>query len=181
MDTLLGRIAAAYDMAVQAHEGQTRRHGRGAPFINHVADVARRVSESLETDEVTLVAAVLHDVVEKTPRTLSEVEAAFGAEVAGVVAEVTDDPSLSKAEQRRRQVEHAPHLSPRAKRIKLADKASKLASIAEAPPGTWHRSGARREVEQARDVADAVRGADLVLEAAFDRELARVEAALGQG
>lgn len=181
MATVLGRIALAYDMAVQAHEGQTRRHGRGAPFINHVADVARRVSESLETDEVTLVAAVLHDVVEKTPRTLAEVEAAFGAEVAGVVAEVTDDQSLTKAEQRRQQVEHAPRLSPRAKRIKLADKASKLASIAEAPPGWWRKGKARKEVKQAQEVAGAVRGVDSVLEAAFDREVARAEAALGKG
>jgi guanosine-3',5'-bis(diphosphate) 3'-pyrophosphohydrolase len=179
MDAKLARIAAALDMAVQAHEGQRRGHGRGAPFINHVADVARRVGASPRADEATLIAALLHDVAEKTTRTLSDIEAAFGGEVAGVVAELTDDPGLSKAEQRRRQVEHAPRLSEHAKRVKLADKSSKLASIAEAPPPWWRRDRARREVRWARDVVAGLRGVDEVLEADFDRELARAEAAVG--
>jgi (p)ppGpp synthase/HD superfamily hydrolase len=117
-------------------------------------------------------------VAEKTSRTLPEIEGTFGAEVAGVVSELTDDPALSKAEQRRRQVEHAPRLSERAKRVKLADKASKLASIAEAPPPWWRRTRGRREVRWARDVAAGLRGVDEVLEADFDRELARAEAAV---
>jgi (p)ppGpp synthase/HD superfamily hydrolase len=178
MGEALGRIAAAFDMAARAHEGQVRGHGRGAPFINHVADVARRVGASPEADEATLIAALLHDVAEKTSRTLADIEEAFGAEVAGLVAELTDDPSLSKREQRRRQVEHAPRLSAPAKRVKLADKASKLASIAEAPPPWWTRGRVRREVRWARDVAQGLRGADAALEADLDRELARAEAAV---
>lgn len=174
----LGRIAAAFDMAVRAHEGQVRGHGRGAPFINHVADVARRVGASPEADEATLVAALLHDVAEKTSRTLADIEEAFGPEVAGLVAELTDDPALSKREQRRRQVEYSPRLSERAKRVKLADKASKLASIAEAPPGWWRRGRVRKEVGWARDVAAGLRGVDAALEADFDQELARAGAAV---
>lgn len=164
---------------MRAHEGQTRGDGRGAPFVNHVADVARRVAASPDADEATLVAAVLHDVAEKTSRTLREIEAAFGTEVAGVVAELTDDPAMSEAERRLHQVARGPLMSERARRIKLADKASKLASIAEAPPGRWGHGSVREEVEQARRVADGLRGVDAVLEAAFDRELARAEAALG--
>lgn len=170
----LRRIAQALDVAVRAHEGQRRKDGRRPPFVNHVADVARRVSESPELDEATLLAALLHDVVEKTPVDLPHIEAMFGAEVAGIVAELTDDESLSKRRQKRRQVEKAPTMSVRAKRIKLADKASKLAGIAAVPPTWWGRSKARRELRWARDVAAGLRGADAVLEAAFDREAAKL-------
>jgi (p)ppGpp synthase/HD superfamily hydrolase len=174
----LRRLAEAFDMAVRAHEGQTRSHGRGAPYVNHVADVARRVAQSPAADVDLLLAALLHDVVEKTDRTEAEVKAAFGAEVAGVVAELTDDPALSEAAAARAQVEGAPRLSDRAKRIKLADKASKLAEIAGGPPGWWGRGGAREDLEQARRVAAGLRGVDPVLEADFDREAGRAEAAL---
>lgn len=175
-----GRVARAFDLAAQAHEGQRRGDGRREPFISHIADVARRVAKSPEVDEVTLLAALLHDVVEKTPHTLEEIASGFGAEVAGVVAELTDDASQPEREQRRRQVEAAPNLSDRAKRIKLADKASKLASIAAAQPRWWFRTKGREEVEQARKVAAGLRGVDPVLEAEFDREARRADAALGR-
>lgn len=172
----LRRIASAFDLAVRAHEGQRRRDGRREPFINHVADVARRVSESPAADDATLLAALLHDVAEKTSHSLADIERSFGAEVAGIVAELTDDPSLSGREQKRRQVEAAPGLSDRAKRVKLADKASKLASIAATPPPWWARRKARKEITQARKVVAGLRGIDPVLEAAFDREAEKAEA-----
>ena len=176
----LGRIARAFDLAARAHEGQQRGDGRKEAFISHIADVAHRVSESPAVDEVTLLAALLHDVAEKTSHTLAEIEAEFGAEVAGIVAELTDDSRLSEHEQREQQAEAAPSFSERAKRIKLADKASKLASIASAQPGWWDRGKGRKEVEQARKVAAGLRGIDPVLEAAFDREARAADAALGQ-
>lgn len=175
----LGRVARAFDLAVRAHEGQRRRDGRRPPFVNHIADVARRVAESPAADETTLIAAILHDAVEKTATTPAEIEALFGAEVAGLVAELTDDEALPRRERRRRQVEHAPALSPRAKRVKLADKASKLAGIAAAPPRWWGRAKARRELGQARKVVEGLRGADPTLEAAFDREAAALDRILG--
>lgn len=174
----LGRIARAVDLAIRAHEGQRRGHGRRRPFVNHVADVARRVSESPDLDEATLLAALLHDVAEKTSHSLPAIERDFGTEVAGIVAELTDDPDLSRRGRRRYQVEHAPVMSPRAKRVKLADKASKLAEIAASPPRWWGRAKARRELRWARAVAEGLRGADPVLEAAFDREVAALERAL---
>ncbi|CPF96992.1 metal dependent phosphohydrolase [Burkholderia pseudomallei] len=49
-----------------------------------------------------------------------------GKEVADVVTEVTDDKTLPKAERKRLQIEHAPHISRRAKLVKLADKICNL-------------------------------------------------------
>lgn len=174
----LRRVAMAFDLAARAHEGQRRGAGRREPFISHVADVARRVAQSPALDEETLLAALLHDVVEKTDHDMAEVERLFGSEVASVVAELTDDRSLPSREQKHRQIEEAPRFSDRAKRIKLADKASKLASIAAKPPGWWGRPKARREVEQARKVAAGLRGLDPVLEQAFDEEARRADEAL---
>lgn len=55
---------------------------------------------------------------------------------------VTDDKSLPKAERKRLQVEHAAHLSDRAKRVKLADKICNLRDVALTPPADWTSSGA---------------------------------------
>jgi (p)ppGpp synthase/HD superfamily hydrolase len=125
-----------------------------------------------------LLAALLHDVAEKTSRSLADIEQAFGAEVAGVVAELTDDKRLGGRERKRQQVEGAATLSPRAKRIRLADKASKMAEIAAHPPRWWGRALARRKVASARQVVDGLRGSDPVLEEEFDREASAAESAL---
>lgn len=177
----LRRLTMALDLAVRAHEGQRRGHGRHGPYINHVADVARRVAESLDADEVTVLGALLHDVVEKTSHGLDEIRETFGEEVASVVAELTDDPDVSGREAHRRQVEGAPSLSSHAKRVRLADKASKLAEIAATPPHWWDRRRVRRQVEKARTVVARLRGTDPTLEAAFDREDEAVTRALGCG
>lgn len=175
----LARIARALDLAIRAHEGQRRRDGRREPFVNHIADVARRVAESQALDETTLIAALLHDVAEKTGHGLPEIERSFGREVAAVVAELTDDQSLPKRQRHRMQVEHASAMSEPAKRVKLADKASKLASIADSPPQWWGRAKARRELAWAREVVAVARGTDRALEASFDGEAARADKALG--
>jgi hypothetical protein len=63
---------------------------------------------------MVLAAALLHDTLEDTETTLVELGAAFGDEIAAIVAEVSDDKTLEKAERKRRQIAHAPALSPRA-------------------------------------------------------------------
>ncbi|KFR02495.1 Guanosine-3',5'-bis(diphosphate) 3'-pyrophosphohydrolase MESH1, partial [Nipponia nippon] len=72
-----------------------------------------------------LQAALLHDTVEHTDTSPAELEERFGAEVRGLVQEVTDDKALPKAERKRLQVERAPGSSPRAKLLQLADKPHK--------------------------------------------------------
>jgi (p)ppGpp synthase/HD superfamily hydrolase len=79
-------------------------------------------------DIPVIVAAILHDTVEDTETTLSEIKEQFGPAVRSLVQEVTDDKSLPKPERKRLQVEHAPHLSKGAQQIKLADKISNITS-----------------------------------------------------
>jgi len=75
-------VKRAYDCANDAHEGQTRRSGE--PYIIHPLAVAN-ILASLHMDHQTLMAAMLHDVIEDTVVTKEELAASFGDAVADLV------------------------------------------------------------------------------------------------
>ena len=95
--------------------------------------------------------------------------------LADVVAEVTDDKSLDKAERKLLQIEHAAHASPRAKLVKLADKTCNLRDIATTPPADWSDQRRREYFEWAKKVVAGVRGTNAALEAAFDKALSAIK------
>ena len=81
-----GALRTAYEMAQEAHAGQTRQTGDS--YITHpliVAEILARFGQ----DSDTLVAAILHDVVEDTHITLPAIEKEFGKRVAGMIDGVT--------------------------------------------------------------------------------------------
>lgn len=80
------QIEKAYRIADQAHEGQLRKSGE--PYIIHPICVCIILAE-LELDKETIVAGMLHDVVEDTVMTDEEIAAEFGDEVALLVDGVT--------------------------------------------------------------------------------------------
>ena len=79
-------INTAYEMARSAHANQNRSSGE--LYINHPIAVARIVAD-IGLDEVSIVAALLHDAVEDTEITISDVESNFGSEVSAIVDGVT--------------------------------------------------------------------------------------------
>lgn len=79
-------IQRAYDLAADAHKGQTRVSGE--EYIIHPLHVAQILTE-LHIDDVTISAALLHDVVEDTLYTKEQIEEMFGEEVAMIVDGVT--------------------------------------------------------------------------------------------
>jgi hypothetical protein len=79
-------IQRAFDVAAYCHQGQTRRSGD--PYITHPVSVATIVA-GFGTDTQTVCAAILHDTVEDTPYTLSELRREFGPGIADLVAENT--------------------------------------------------------------------------------------------
>ena len=85
------RLREAYRFADESHGDQARRSGE--PYITHLLAVAEIMAE-LRLDDDTLVAALLHDVVEDTPVELDEVAERFGSEVAHMVDGVTKISSL---------------------------------------------------------------------------------------
>ena len=84
-------VRHAYAFAEHAHRGQRRKDGQA--HISHPVRVARLLAQRGYGEEV-LAAALLHDVVEDTPVTLTEVREAFGGRVAELVDCVSEDPAL---------------------------------------------------------------------------------------
>ena len=75
-------VRRAYQMAANAHEGQTRKSGEA--YIFHPLAVARTIAD-LHMDCDSIMAAILHDVIEDTAITRNDLEKEFGPEVAALV------------------------------------------------------------------------------------------------
>ena len=82
----LGRIRAAYEMARVAHSGQLRRDG--SPYVTHCI-AAADISVDIGLDEDSIIAALLHDVIEDTNLTHDDIARQFGTAVADIVEGVT--------------------------------------------------------------------------------------------
>ncbi len=82
----MGRVRDAYEYAVKLHEGQKRRDG--SPYVTHCVATAEIIAEQ-GLDEDSIVAALLHDVIEDSPATYDDVKRQFGATVADIVEGVT--------------------------------------------------------------------------------------------
>ncbi|MGC9456190.1 MAG: RelA/SpoT family protein [Halothiobacillaceae bacterium] len=95
----IARVWDAFRFGAEAHAGQTRKSGE--PYITHPVAVAHILAD-LRMDEATLVAAILHDVIEDTPTAREEIVHRFSEEVARLVdgvSKLTQIRFKSKAEQ----------------------------------------------------------------------------------
>ena len=97
-------IVKAYDIAREAHKDQRRKSGE--PYIIHPICVAIILAQ-LEMDKETIVAGILHDVVEDTMYTVEDITRLFGEEIALLVDGVTKLTQLNyKADKVERQAEN---------------------------------------------------------------------------
>jgi GTP diphosphokinase / guanosine-3',5'-bis(diphosphate) 3'-diphosphatase len=112
---------------------------------------------------------LLHDTIEDTKTTGTELRRLFGTKVAGIVAEVTDNKRLPKERRKELQIEHAGSLSQNAKQVKLADKICNLRDILASPPKDWSIERKRQYFDWAKKVIDQVRGTNSKLERRFDQ------------
>jgi len=134
----LSLFLSAVTFAADKHRHQRRKGADASPYINHPIKVAELLwSVGGVRDMNTLGAALLHDTIEDTGTTPEEIAALFGAEVLSLVQECTDDKSLPKAERKRLQILHAPHISAAAKQLKLADKINNVEDLTNFPPSDW--------------------------------------------
>ena len=163
-------IIDALDFAAHAHRDQRRKGADATPYIGHPIALARILAvEGGIVDPVVIVAALLHDTIEDCGVTPDELSARFGAEVAGIVGEVTDDKTLPKARRKELQVEHAAHVSPGAKLVKLADKIANVRDIGQRPPADWSDERRQEYADWAKRVVDRLRGTHSILEVVFDQ------------
>jgi (p)ppGpp synthase/HD superfamily hydrolase len=162
-------VSDAAEFAAHRHTGMQRK-GRGSePYINHLAEVANLLATATNGDDADLVAAGwLHDTVEDTETTREELAGKFGERVASLVAEVTDDMNLPKARRRQKQIEDAPHKSPGAKLIKIADKISNIRARIVTRPNKKQRDDLADYVAFSEKVVAGCRGTNARLDAEFD-------------
>ena len=128
-------VQRAILFATEAHQGQTRKY-TGEPYIVHPLEVMEIVKTVPHTPEM-LAAAVLHDVVEDTDVTLSDIWNEFGYKVRQLVADLTDISVPSDGNRKARKhldLIHTAKALPQSKTVKLADLISNSKSITEHDP-----------------------------------------------
>ncbi len=167
-------FAKGLEFAARKHVNQRRKGELQEPYINHLSEVTHLLSGATGGhDTVLVLGGLLHDTLEDTDTTYSELKREFGEKVAALVREVSDDKTLPKAKRKLLQVENAPKKSKRAKMLKMADKISNLQSILNSPPTGWSDQRKREYFEWSKAVVAGCRGVNEQLEKEFDRAYRR--------
>jgi GTP diphosphokinase / guanosine-3',5'-bis(diphosphate) 3'-diphosphatase len=169
-----GLVLRALAFGAEKHKKQRRKDVGALPYVNHLIAVADVLYNEGGIDDIeVLCAAVLHDTLEDTRTTTTEIRELFGDTICDMVMEVSDDRRLSRHERKRMQVDHAPSLSSGARLIKLADKICNLRDILNVPPIGWSRLRKREYFDWAKEVVDQIRGTHPELERVFDETYAK--------
>jgi (p)ppGpp synthase/HD superfamily hydrolase len=173
-------VLQALHFAANKHRDQRRKGAEASPYINHLIEAAELLSGvGGVSDLSTLQAAILHDTLEDTTTTPEELEKIFGPEVRRIVEEVSDDQSLSNAARKQMQIDHAPHLSTRAKMIKIADKIDYIRRMVESPPTKWSLERKREYLAWSERVVAGCRGSNEALERLFDDRVRAAKVSIG--
>ena len=172
-------LLKALSFSAEKHRNQRRKDRDASPYINHPIAVANVIANvGGVTEATTLAGAILHDTIEDTETTPEELERIFGRKIRLLVEEVTDNKALPKAERKRLQIEHAPHLTPPAQLIKLADKICNIVDVTSSPPANWSVERRREYLDWTERVVAGCRGRNRALERHYDELLRRGRQAL---
>jgi (p)ppGpp synthase/HD superfamily hydrolase len=126
----------ALHFAAQAHGGQ--KTPLGMPYVVHLSSVTMEVIAALHAepghdDDLAVVSALLHDVVEDTSTKLDEITATFGPRVAAGVSALTKSAALDKPAAMRDSLARILEQPPEIAIVKLGDRISNLGP----PPSRW--------------------------------------------
>src|SRR6056297_288721 len=142
-------IRGAYDYARRMHEGQARHSGE--PYFTHPVSVAAILTEQ-RLDDATIMTALLHDTIEDTKGTYSEIAAEFGPDVAELVDGVTKLTNLELSSRETKQAENFRKLfmamseDLRVILVKLADRLHNMRTI------KWQRP--EKQKQKSRETMD---------------------------
>ena len=135
-------IEAAYDYGARMHSTQLRKSGE--PYFSHPVAVAMLLAEQ-KLDDATIVTALLHDTIEDTLSTYSEIALRFGDEIAQLVDGVTKLTNLELSSVENEQAENFRKLlmamskDLRVLLVKLADRLHNMRTIKHLPPEKQQR------------------------------------------
>lgn len=138
----LERVKRAYDFSANAHRGQKRRSGDD--FVSHSVEVAR-ILAARQMDTTTVVAALLHDVVEDADVSIGDIREEFGEEVATIVDGLTKISTLTFRSSTEEQVENYRKLllsvarDARVVIVKLADRLHNMRTLEHLPTESQQR------------------------------------------
>ncbi len=141
-DTNEDLLNRAYVYAMKAHGAQTR--ASGDPYFSHPLEVAAILTD-LKLDDATIVAALLHDTIEDTEATRSEIDSVFGHEIGALVEGLTKLKRLELVSREAKQAENLRKLllaiadDVRVLLIKLADRLHNMRTLEFVPPASRRR------------------------------------------
>ncbi|WP_136651779.1 RelA/SpoT family protein [Paracoccus aeridis] len=142
-------IAQAWSYARRMHDGQMRQSGE--PYFTHPAAVAAILTE-MRLDDATIITALLHDTIEDTRSTWSDIASLFGREIADLVDGVTKLTNLQLSGAHSKQAENFRKLFMAMSRdlrvilVKLADRLHNMRTIRSMRP--------EKQVQKARETMD---------------------------
>jgi len=140
----LATLVACADFAARKHRDQRRKDQDQTPYINHPIGVANILTaEGKIYDPILVQVAILHDTIEDTDTTFEEIVENFGPEVAGMVAELSDDKDQGKQARKQAQIDRAPKKSRGAKIVGMCDKIYNLRDLTRQAPLGWDEARIR--------------------------------------
>jgi len=135
-------VKKAYDYSLKHHEGQTRASGE--PYLIHPLEVALVLAE-MKMDPVAIAAGLLHDSVEDTSVTITDIRKEFGEQVAHIVEGVTKISKIDFATREEQQAENLRKMmlamvdDIRVVLIKLADRLHNMRTLEHLQPDRQHK------------------------------------------
>ena len=121
------RLDYAILFATKAHDGQRRKTDNVA-MIFHPFTVGMLLQRTGMSED-TVIAGILHDVVEDTKYTIEDIENIFGKNVRNIVEEVTENKALEWKERKKEAIEKVRNASFEGKMVECADKINNLETL----------------------------------------------------
>ncbi|MEW6536804.1 MAG: HD domain-containing protein [Candidatus Auribacterota bacterium] len=179
--TCFSLLLKAICLASDIHRKERRRDKDQSPYINHPVEVSKIVAEiGAIHDPKTIIAAILHDVLESSEMNEEDLASVFGTEIASIVQEVTDDMTRPRKIRKQLQIDHAAKLSPPARAIKLADKISNVQTIFHTSDEVWPVKKQKKYLSWAQKVVEQLHGTNESMETYFTDLCRKAEDYLAQ-
>lgn len=135
-------ISKAFQFCLQAHKNDLRESGE--PYYTHPLEVARIIVNEIPLDDVSVCAALLHDVVEDTTYSLDDIRAEFGSTIAEIVDGATKISGIFRSTEIRQAENYRKLLLALVKDvrvilIKFADRLHNMRTLSALPPERQRR------------------------------------------